>query len=150
MADVPEQVLGEGEGLANESTDSLAQCEVEALDMIGLSLGFAARLVLVFWENLPIRAVEVAVAHLGFVAHWHLVPQRLARQLVALPRVPGHHLARSSTQRDPDPHLVLFVANKRPQLIQFQNILLLRWGKSRFQIRRLARALFLKQKLVFF
>lgn len=113
MADVPEQVLGEREGLTNESTTSLAQGQVEAFDMIRLPLSFAARMVLLFRENLPISAVEVAGARLGLVARWHLVPQRLARQLIALAIVPRHHLRRSSTQRDPDPHLVFLAAIAR-------------------------------------
>lgn len=49
---VHEEVLGKSEGLAHEASESLAQSQVEALDMIGLSFFLGAAVVLLGVQHL--------------------------------------------------------------------------------------------------
>ena len=60
VAQVPNQLFGEGECFADKAAHALAQGQVEALDMVCFSF-FAARSVLLAGDDLLVRVPEVAV-----------------------------------------------------------------------------------------
>ena len=61
VAQVPNQLFGEGECFADKAAHALAQGQVEALDMVCFSFFFAARSVLLAGDDLLVRVPEVAV-----------------------------------------------------------------------------------------
>ncbi len=107
-----QEFLGEGERFSHEARHALTQCEVEAFDVVGLSLFLGAGLMLLLGHHALVAGVEVRVTQAAFVILWNLVPQALATEGVARATVPRHHLPGSSTQRDPHPHAVLLRANE--------------------------------------
>ena len=145
-----QEFLGEGERFSDESGYALAQCEIEAFDVVGLALLFRAGLMLWGGHNAVVGKVEVGVAQGAFVAVRNLVPQHLATQRIPFSIPPRYNLPGSSTQRQPNPHLVLFVAHKAPHLIQLQHLALLCGQKRGFEIAGAVLFLLLDQLLCLF
>ena len=110
--DVGQQFLGKGEGFSHKPRHALAQCEIEAFDVVGLALFLGAGKMLLLGHYALVRGVEVGVAETAFVIRRNLVPQALATEGVARAKVPRHHLPGSSAQCDPDPHTVLLLADE--------------------------------------
>ncbi len=113
MPQMPDELFRKGERLSHQTAHTISQGQVEAFDMVCLSLFFAAGLVLRGGNDLLLRIPEVAVAHQVFVIRGNLVPQRQATDLVSRAKVPRHDLAGAAAQRNPNPHhlpLVLHVA----------------------------------------
>jgi len=74
--EVHEVAFGEGEGLAGEPADALAQREVESLDMICFSVLLGTRAVLLARHHVLVGAPEVGEDETRFVSGRNLVPQR--------------------------------------------------------------------------
>lgn len=64
---------------------------------------------------------------------------------VAFAIPPRHDLSSAATQSDPNPHLVLLVAYKRPQFIQLQHVIALSGEQGRFEIAYAGASLLLDQ-----
>lgn len=111
---VHEDGFGEGEALASEASDALAQCEVESLDVVCLSFFFAARLMLAFGQHLLIRLPQVAKAKGALVVCGNLVPQSATGAGASVTPMPGDHLSCSSTQRHPQPNRLLLAPHEAP------------------------------------
>ena len=115
--DVHEEVLGEGEGFTHEARESLAQCEVEAFNVVGLSFLFGAGLMVVFIQHLLVGVEQVAVAEGVLVLFWHLGPQCLTSAGASITPHPRHDLPGSAAQHHPNPHAILLTSHVTPHLI---------------------------------
>ena len=120
---MPDQGFGERKCFAHKASHALAECEIEAFDVIGFSFFFATGVMLLAGNDLLVSAPEVAVTVECLVSRWYFVPQRQATHFITLPKVPRYDLARAATQSNPDPDLVLLVSNVTPQFVQLQYII---------------------------
>ena len=123
--EVHEMAFREGERLAGESADALPEREIEALDVVGFSLLFGTRSVLVVGHHLLVGLPEVGEDEAGFVSVGDLLPQLAAAEHGAGAMMPSDHLPGAAAQRDPQPERVLLAAHKRPHLVQLQHLALL-------------------------
>ena len=118
------EFLGEGERFSHQAPYALAEREVEPLYMIGLSLLLGAGLMLFLGEDALVTFEQVGVAQARFIGRRNLLPQAPATDFVTGTIPPGYDLTRSSAQSEPNPHLILLAFDERPDLVQFQNVLL--------------------------
>lgn len=89
-------VLGERQGFAHETAQSLAQGIVPTLDMIGLSTVFSHGSMLLFGDHVGVRLPEIGIAMGLTVAVGNSFPQRPARRLRTVSNEIRHHLPRGS------------------------------------------------------
>src|SRR5438270_1230633 len=82
-----------------------------------------------FWNYRPIRLPKIAVARSTFVAFGNPLPQPLTSSLAAVAYNVGDHLTSVARQGDPYPAFVGFLANKRPQLVEFEHEVFGRWRR---------------------
>lgn len=144
--EVHEDGFGEGESFTGESSQALAQREVEPLDVVGLSFFFAARLMLLLRQHFLIRFPQVAKAKSALVVSGNLVPQSAARSGTAVTPMPSHDLPCPSAQRHPQPHRLLFALDKAPEFVQLQDIIALGCQQRWLQV---ARVLLSHQRVFF-
>ncbi len=121
-------LLGERERLSNKTSQTLAQGVVPALHMHQLSAFLAHRLMALLRDDRPISLPEIAVAIPTFIAFGNPLPQPPTSSLAALTDNVGDHLTSVAPQGDPYPAFVGFLADKRPQLVEFEHELFGRWG----------------------
>lgn len=89
--------------------------------MGGFTCLFADRRVLFLWDDCLIRSPEIREAMASTVRCWNGLPQGATGALAAVSNSIGHHLTALAAQGNPDPDLIGLFANKRPQIIQFQD-----------------------------
>ena len=148
---VGKKLFGEGEGFTNETRHTLAQGEIEAFDVVGFSLPFGARAMLLLGHNTLVTGIKVGVTRACFVGVWNLGPQTVATERIPFAVPPRHHLTRAPRKSNPDPHSILLMAHKRPHLIQFQRLVFLGGQQRAVQVIYTALSLFVEQLLgVFF
>ena len=93
---------------------------VEAFDMIGQAGLFTNRLVLFVREYGAVRPPKIGVDDALPVVFGNCVPQPLTGRFTPPADHTRHDLPRSFAQGKPNPALITFVTDKRPQLIEFQ------------------------------
>lgn len=72
---VPEVSFGKGKGFSHQTRHALAQREIEAFDVVGLSFLFAAGTMLILGNDLSIGLPKIGEARSGFISRGDFVPQ---------------------------------------------------------------------------
>jgi hypothetical protein len=85
----------------------------------------ADRLMLLFGYRPLVSLPQVAVAGCPLVELGDGLPQTLAGGSATIALHEGHDLTGFSAQGQPNPHLLAFAVDERPQLVQFEYLLLL-------------------------
>ncbi len=111
--------LGKGERHAHKTGEALAQRVIPALHMSGLSRLFAYSRVLLFGNHAHIDFQKVGKAMALAILLRNRLPQPLTRLFTPLPNCIRHYLTALSAQSDPNPRVIRFFEDKRPQFIQF-------------------------------
>ena len=88
--------------------------------MRGLSTLFPARFVLFFRDNRLIGAPEICITGSTTICLWKRVPEFLTGDFAAISNHKPDNLARFSAESQPNPALLCFLADKRPEFIQFK------------------------------
>src|SRR3712207_7398679 len=78
-----------------------------------------------FGDHPLVSLPQVAVAGRLLVVLGDLSPQTLAGRSAAITLHETHHLTGLSAQSQPNPHLLAFAVDERPQLVQLEYLLLL-------------------------
>jgi len=111
--------LGKGERHAHKTGEALAQRAIPALHMSGLSRLFAYSRVVLFGNHTNIDFQKVGKAMALAILLRNRLPQSLTRLFTPLPNRIRHHLTRLAAQGDPNPRVIRFFEDKRPQFVQF-------------------------------
>ena len=114
--------LGEGEGSANGAGLALAQGVIPPLHMSGLPIAFAHPARSLAREDLAITLPQLTKAATAFVGRGNAPPQLPTRPGTGIPQDKSHALARTPTQRGPQPSLLSLLAPKAPHFIPLQLI----------------------------
>ena len=114
--------LGEGEWLAHEASESLAQRVVPAFDVAGLALAFTGAAMGSARKDLVVGQPEVAPRGAAAAVRRDAFTQRTGTLGGTIPDAEGHDLAGLAAERDPDPTCLCLGADKAPTLVQFQHI----------------------------
>ena len=93
--------------------------------MIGLTGVFSYGLMWLSRNNRLISLPKIRVTVSFFVSFWNLLPEFSAGRLVPLSNDKSKDWSCSSTQSDPQPSLILFLANITTELIELKNFLFL-------------------------
>lgn len=112
----------ERERLPDEPPQALTHDVVEALNVAGLAFAFARRLMLLVRQHLLVSLPEVAIKESFFVRLGDAFPQQGARFLAAVANDKSDDLPCSSALGQPNPAFVLAPIDKRPHLIEFENV----------------------------
>ena len=115
--------LREGQTPSHIPAHSLPQCAVPTLDMRRLPATLIDRLMTTPLEDLRIGHPEVAVARAVPIARWNTPKEPTTGLLAAVSKDKGDHLTRAPTQRELQPTLVLFLADKAIKFIEFKHVL---------------------------
>src|SRR3954447_16224137 len=83
-----------------------------------------------FRDRLLVSLPQVAVAGRLFVERGDGSPQPLASGSATITFHESHDLTGFSAQSQPNPHLLAFAIDERPQLVQFEYLLLLLLARS--------------------
>ena len=120
-ADMVIQLFGKCQRLPDQTRHTVTQGVVEAFDVVGKAAVFTCRDMAVFGEDLGIGLpiVRVADGRLS-VGFGQRVPQSLRARPAAVTDMHADDGAGLPVQSQPDPLLVAFVADERPQLVAFQ------------------------------
>jgi hypothetical protein len=113
--------LGERKRLSDEACQTLTQGVVPPLHMGQLSTLLAYRLVALLGDYRPVCLPKIAVATSSFVAFGNSPPQPATSSLAPLADYISEHLTAVSSQGDPYPGFIGFLANERPQLVEFEH-----------------------------
>jgi len=113
--------LGKGEGHAHKTSETLAQRVIPPLHMGRFSRLFSHRKVLLLWDHRPVRRPEIREAVALPIPLWNGLPQPLTRLFAPISHGIGDHLTCLAAQGDPNPGVVRFFEDKRPQFIEFQD-----------------------------
>ena len=114
--------LGEGERLADESAEPLADCEIPSLHVISFSAFLADRLVLLLGNHIAIRLPEVGEAKRLPVVLRDLLPESATRRFAAVTEDVAYDLPSPAAERNPEPAHAAFRAHEAPEFIQFQDV----------------------------
>lgn len=115
-----EEGFGERQRQANKTSQALAQGIIPPFHMGGLPRLFAARPMLFVGNDRLIRRPEIGEADPCAIGFRDGLPEALTGVLATIPNRIGHDLAGSTTQGNPNPHLLALLTDKGPQLIQFE------------------------------
>ena len=113
--------LRERKRLSDEACQTLAQGIVPPLHVRQLSAFLAHRLVVILGDYRSICLPEIAVAISTFVAFGNPLPQPTTSSLATVADGVSDHLACVACQGDPYPAFVGFLADKGPQLVEFEH-----------------------------
>ena len=113
--------LGKGEGFACETTQSLAQGIVPSFHM-GRFTGFFSH-GSVIRKDFIISAPKVAVGGTSFVGPWQTLVKFPATIPIPRPNGIGEDLTGASAKSDPNPLGIALAPHKRPQFVQFNDIM---------------------------
>jgi hypothetical protein len=119
--------LGEGQGLANEASQSLAQGVVPTFHVSRLAAFLAYTAMGLLGKDLLVRFPQVAESPTFLVLVRNLVPQAAARLLAAVSDHKGHNLACPATHGGPQPSFSALFEHKRPEFIEFKDIIGFSW-----------------------
>ena len=117
--------FGKGERFAHEARKPLPQSVDPPLNVRRFALLLADGLVPLFGNRLSISLPQVTVAGRLFVTLGDGPPQPLAGRSATIALHKRHDLAGFSAYGQPNPHLLAFAVDERPQLVQFEYLLLL-------------------------
>ena len=96
----------------------MPQCAVEAPDVVGQARTLGSRDMPLLWDDVHIRLIMVSVKGGLFpVGGRYFVPQLPGAAFASVADVESDDLAGLDIQGDPDPLLVVLVADKAPQLV---------------------------------
>lgn len=118
-----EEGFGEGEGQADKTSQALAQGVVPSFHMGGLPRLFAHRSMLFVGNDCLIRRPEISETDPSAIRLRNSLPQVLTGPFAPIPDRIGHDLAGTTTQCNPDPHLLTLASHKRPAFIQFEHVM---------------------------
>ncbi len=113
--------LGKGEGFACETTQSLAQGIVPSFHM-GRFTGFFSH-GSVMRKDFIISGPKVAVGGTSFVGPWQALVKFPATIPIPRPNGIGEDLTGASAKSDPNPLGIALAPHKRPQFVQFNDIM---------------------------
>ena len=111
--------FGERQRLANQPTEALAQCVVVAFHMRRFSRLFAHTTMLRTGDDCRIGRPKVAVTDRGAIGLRNGLPEAPTSRLAAIANNERDYLATLAAQREPNPFIVSFTQDKRPEFIQF-------------------------------
>ena len=117
--------LGEGQGLADQAADPLAQRTKPTLDVAGFTVRLAAAAVGSRRERSGIGVPVVATGGTPPVASGQRSPQVCRALLAPVAERPGDDLAGAPTQRHPQPKLLCLGTDKAPEFVEFKHVAVL-------------------------
>ncbi len=112
--------LGKGQCHTDKTSQTLSERVIPPLHMGSFSGLFAHRRVLLLWDDRSIDFQKIRKAMTLAILVGNGLPQPLARLFASIPNRIGDHLPRPAAQGNPNPGVVRFFEDKRPELIQFQ------------------------------
>jgi hypothetical protein len=110
--------------------------------MAGLSTVFPDRLMSIGGKYPLIGIPEITERVTTFVSKWNAPPKLETTRFGAVSNVIGNNLAGATTQRHPNPALLIFAEHKRPDFIQLQHIIPVGLCQGVFQGGQLVRPTF--------
>jgi len=93
---------------------------VKTLDLCCFSCFFPNRLMVFVANNGLVRLPEIGIARTTPIDRWNRAPKLSTAEQTTITDNERNNLARFPTQCEPYPMVVDFLANKRPNLIQFE------------------------------
>ena len=114
------QLLGERQGFAYQTRDTLAQSTIEAFDVTGLASVLTAGAMALCGKNSAIRGPEIGVGDGALAVNGRQgLPQTAGTAFVTRADIHAHDFAGVHIQGQPNPLFVGFVLDKGPQFITF-------------------------------
>ena len=112
--------LGKGSRHAYKTGETLPQGSIPPLHMGGFSRFFSHGCMLLLRDRAHIDFQKICKAMALPTLLQNRFPQLLTRLFPSLSNGIGHHLACLAAQGNPNPRVVRFFEDKRPQFVQFQ------------------------------
>ena len=122
--------FGERQSLTDKARQPLSQRVVPTFHVGRLATLFAYATVGGRWDNLLVRLPEITEGQTPFILVRDLVPQAATGLLAAVPDDKSDNLAGTPTNGGPQPAFLTLFQHKRPEFIQFQDIIRLSWQES--------------------
>lgn len=124
------------QGLANLPGDTLSERVIPSLHMRGLSCLFADAPMGFDWKDSGIRLPEIAETETPPIRVRNPMPEAVTGSFTVIANHKGDDLSRPTAQDGPQPAFPCPFADTRPDLIDFQAVVWLRWRQCRLQRRQ--------------
>jgi hypothetical protein len=119
--DVILDLLGEGQGVADEARKALPQRVVEALDVVGFPCLLRDRFVALRWNDAAVYDILVCVKRgVVLIDCGDRSPQGFGTLAAPIPHVKRNNLTCGSVHGQPNPLLVSLLLHKAPHFVGFR------------------------------